>query len=62
VQKLHDAAVASLDNATFRDRLQSLGVELVAPEQRSPEYLSTFLREEIAKWAAPIKASGITVD
>lgn len=62
VQKLHDAAVAALDTPSFRDRLHSLGVEVVAPERRSPEYLASFLKDEIAKWTAPIKASGITVD
>jgi tripartite-type tricarboxylate transporter receptor subunit TctC len=62
VQKLHDAAVASLDTPSFRDRLHSLGVEVVAPERRSPEYLASFLKDEIAKWTVPIKASGITVD
>jgi tripartite-type tricarboxylate transporter receptor subunit TctC len=62
VQKLHDVAVASLDTPSFRDRLHSLGVEVVAPERRSPEYLASFLKDEIAKWTAPIKASGITVD
>ena len=62
VQKLHDAAIASLDTPSFRNRLHSLGVEVVAPERRSPEYLASFLKDEIAKWTAPIKASGITVD
>jgi tripartite-type tricarboxylate transporter receptor subunit TctC len=62
VQRLHGAAVAALDTPPFRDRLYSLGVELVAPERRSPEYLAGFLKDEIAKWAAPIKASGTTAD
>jgi tripartite-type tricarboxylate transporter receptor subunit TctC len=62
VQRLHGAAVAALDTPSFRDRLHSLGVELVAPERRSPEYLAGFLKDEIAKWAAPIKASGTTAD
>jgi tripartite-type tricarboxylate transporter receptor subunit TctC len=62
VQKLHDAAVAALDTSSFKDQLHSLGVEIVAPEQRSPDYLAGFLKNEIAKWAGPIKASGITVD
>jgi tripartite-type tricarboxylate transporter receptor subunit TctC len=60
VQKLHDTAVAALDTPSFRDRLQSLGVEVVAPERRSPKYLAGFLKDEIVKWTAPIKASGIT--
>ena len=62
VQKLHAAAVAALDTPSFRDRLHRLGVEVVAPERRSPEYLARFLKDEIAKWTAPIKASGVTVD
>jgi tripartite-type tricarboxylate transporter receptor subunit TctC len=62
VHKLHDAAVAVLDAPSFRDRLHSLGVEVVAPDRRSPEYLAGFLKDDIAKWTAPIKASGITED
>src|SRR5262249_26049351 len=62
VQKLNQAAAAALDTPSFRDRLQSLGVAVVAPERRSPEYLGRFLKDDIAKWTAPIKASGITAD
>ena len=62
VRKLHDVAVAALDTPSFRDRLQGLGVEVVAPERRGPDYLARFLKDDIAKWTAPIKASGITVD
>lgn len=61
-QKLHDAASTALDMPSFRDRLQSLGVEPVPPEQRSANYLAGFLKDEIAKWAVPIKASGFTAD
>ncbi len=62
VQKFNNAAVAALEMSSFRERLQALGVEVVGPERRSPEYLADFLKDEIAKWAAPIKASGVTVD
>jgi tripartite-type tricarboxylate transporter receptor subunit TctC len=62
VQKLHTAAVTALDTPSFRDRLHSQGVEVVAPERRSPEYLARFLKDDIAKWTGPIKASGITAD
>lgn len=62
VQKLHDTALAALDMRSFRDRLRDLGVEVVAPERRSPEYLANFLKDDIAKWTAPIKASGITAE
>jgi tripartite-type tricarboxylate transporter receptor subunit TctC len=62
VQKLHDTAIAALDMPSFRDRLRGLGVEVVGPERRSPDYLARFLKDDIAKWAVPIKASGITVE
>ena len=62
VQKLRDVAAMALDTPSFRDRLKSLGVEVVASEHRSPEYLAGFLKDEIAKWTAPIKATGITVE
>jgi tripartite-type tricarboxylate transporter receptor subunit TctC len=62
VQKLRDVSAAALDTPSFRDRLNGLGVEVVASESRSPEYLARFLKDEIAKWAAPIKATGITVE
>jgi len=62
VQKLYAAALAALDTPSFRDRLRDLGVEAVAPERRSPDYLARFLRDDIAKWTVTIKASGIAVD
>jgi tripartite-type tricarboxylate transporter receptor subunit TctC len=62
VQKLRDAAAAALDTPSFRDRLNGLGVEIVASNRRSPEYLARFLKDEISKWTAPIKATGITVE
>jgi tripartite-type tricarboxylate transporter receptor subunit TctC len=62
MQSLHAAANAVLDAPSFRDRLLSLGVEIVAPERRSPDYLASFLKDEIVKWAATIKAAGVTAD
>jgi tripartite-type tricarboxylate transporter receptor subunit TctC len=62
VQKLHEAAGAALDEPAFRARLQELGVDPVASERRSPEYLAGYLKDDIAKWTAPIKASGATIN
>ena len=61
VKKLHDAAVAAMDTPAVKDRLQGLGATIVASDRRSPEYLGSFVKSEIAKWAAPIKASGVSV-
>ena len=62
VRKLHDAAVAALETPALRDRLRNLGVEIVAPQRRSSEYLTRFIGEEFAKWSVPIRASGITAN
>ena len=61
VQKLHRAATEALKYAVVRDWLRPLGVDIVAPERRSPEYLAGFLEDEIAQWTVPIKTSDITV-
>jgi tripartite-type tricarboxylate transporter receptor subunit TctC len=62
IDKLHESAVAALETPDLRDRLSEIGVEVVAPERRSPEYLARFVASEIEKWAVPIKASGISVE
>jgi hypothetical protein len=46
----------------LRKRLEELGLEIVPPERRTPEYLAKFLPEDIARWAKPIHAAGISVD
>jgi len=59
VQKLHDAAVATITTPAVVARLKETGSDVVAPERRSPEYLQKFVESEIEKWAAPIKAAGV---
>ena len=62
VQKLHDAVIRTLDTPSVQDRLKETGATVVAPEHRSPEYLQKFVESEIRKWAAVIKAAGISAD
>jgi len=62
VQKLHDAADAALEDTSFCARLLDLGVAPVALERRAPDYLADYLKNDIAKWTAPIKASGAAVN
>jgi tripartite-type tricarboxylate transporter receptor subunit TctC len=61
IQKLHDAINDAADAPEIRSRLEAYGAELVSPERRSPEYLQGFLKSEIKKWGAVIKAAGIIV-
>ena len=51
-----------MNNPATRERLQELGVTVVAAERTTPEYLRGFVKSEIEKWAAPIKSSGVTVE
>ena len=62
VHRLSSAASAALDTPAVRARIEGLGINMVAPQERTPEYLSEFLPAEIKKWAAPIKASGVSID
>jgi tripartite-type tricarboxylate transporter receptor subunit TctC len=62
VKKLNDAAVAAMKTPTVRERLDALGIVAVSDDRTTAEYLGTFVKSEIEKWAAPIKASGVTVD
>ena len=62
VKKLNDAAVEAMKTPAVRERLQGLGAQIVADDRATPQYLGQFLKSEIEKWAAPIKASGVSVD
>ena len=62
VRRLQAGAVATLDTPFVQERLKEVGVTVVAPERRSPEYLKSFLNNEIEKWAVTIKASGVSLD
>jgi tripartite-type tricarboxylate transporter receptor subunit TctC len=58
VGKLHDAIVTVMNNPAFSQRLDALGLAVVAPNRRSADYLGKFVASEIDKWAGPIRASG----
>ena len=62
VTRLREATVEAMNTLAVRERLQGFGATLVSPERTTPEYLAGFVRSEIEKWAAPIRASGVTVE
>ena len=62
VKKLHDATVEAMKTPSVRERLEALGAVVVPEERATPEYLGQYVKSEIDKWAAPIKASGVTVE
>lgn len=62
VQKLYQATNHTLSTPVVLDRLKKAGVSAIAPELRTPEYLSKFVGSEVDNWATQIKASGITIE
>jgi tripartite-type tricarboxylate transporter receptor subunit TctC len=62
VKKLNEAVIEAMDSPAVRGRLHDLGVTLVPPERRTPDYLQKFVVSEIEKWAGLIKAAGISMD
>jgi tripartite-type tricarboxylate transporter receptor subunit TctC len=61
-QKLQRAIAAAENLPSVQERLKEIGAGSITPERQTPEYLTEFVEHEIAKWAAPIRASGIIVD
>jgi tripartite-type tricarboxylate transporter receptor subunit TctC len=62
VHQLNRATVEAMHTQSVRDRMEAIGTDLVAPDRTTPDYLRHFVSSEIKKWAAPIKASGVSVD
>jgi tripartite-type tricarboxylate transporter receptor subunit TctC len=62
VAKLSDAILAAIKTPAVRTRMAELGAAVVTEDRATPKYLGEFVKSEIEKWAAPIKASGVTVE
>ena len=62
MRRLAKATSDVLDLPWVRERLEGLGLNVPAPERRTPEYLAQLVASELEKWAAPVKASGIGAD
>jgi tripartite-type tricarboxylate transporter receptor subunit TctC len=62
VQKLNDATVTAMNTSSVQQQLKELGVTVVAPERRSPEYLQKFVESEIEKWAPTIRSANVKAD
>jgi tripartite-type tricarboxylate transporter receptor subunit TctC len=62
VNKLNSAMVQAMKTPAVREALSKAGAEVVSDDRSTPQYLGQFTKSEIEKWAAPIKASGVSVD
>ena len=62
VRRLAKVTSDVLDMPWVRERLLGLGLNVPAPERRTPEYLAKLVPRELEKWAAPVRASGAGAD
>jgi tripartite-type tricarboxylate transporter receptor subunit TctC len=62
VTKLNHAMVETMKTPAVREKLDAVGLKLVSEERTTPSYLDRFIQSEIEKWAALIRASGISID
>jgi tripartite-type tricarboxylate transporter receptor subunit TctC len=62
VRRLQHATREAMNTATVREKLEKLGATVAPLEHMTPEHLGMLVRRELQKWAAPIKASGVSVD
>jgi tripartite-type tricarboxylate transporter receptor subunit TctC len=58
--RLNAAVVDALADATVRQRLADLGMEIFPPDQQTPEVLSALHKAEAEKWWPIIKAANIS--
>jgi tripartite-type tricarboxylate transporter receptor subunit TctC len=59
VMRLHRATVEALKDAAVRKSLTDLGVDIVG---NTPEEFAAYIKAEIPKWTAIVKASGAKLD
>jgi tripartite-type tricarboxylate transporter receptor subunit TctC len=62
VRTMHKAMTTMIEDPAIRKRLEALGLEILPPAQRTPEYLAKYLPQEVARWRKVIVAAGIPIE
>ena len=62
IRKLRDATVEAMKTPAVREKLEAAGLRIATDDQTVPDYLGRFVQSETTKWAATIKAGGISID
>lgn len=59
VSKLNKALNIMIERPDVKKRMAELGLEILPPEQRTPEYMAEFLPKDIERWGKVIKEAGL---
>ena len=59
VNRLARAANDAVETPAVVEHLAKVGVTIAPKERRTREFLTKYIPAEIARWAPPIKASGV---
>jgi tripartite-type tricarboxylate transporter receptor subunit TctC len=62
VAKLNDALDKALDDQATRKRLLDLGGVIPDKAGRTPQYLASYVAQEVARWTPVLKAAGVTAE
>jgi len=62
IDKASKAVETMINKPDIRTKMESLGLEILPPEQRTPAYLAQFLKQDIERWGKVIKDAGISVE
>jgi tripartite-type tricarboxylate transporter receptor subunit TctC len=62
VRRFNKAMNTMIEEPAMRKRLEELGLEILPPEQRTPEHLAKYLPEEVERWKKVIIAAGIPIE
>jgi len=62
VDKMHQAIETMISKPEMREKLESLGLEILPRDQRTPAYLAQFLKQDVDRWGKVIRAASISMD
>jgi tripartite-type tricarboxylate transporter receptor subunit TctC len=62
VDKMHAAIEKMIARPDIRQKLESLGLEILPPEQRTTAHFVQYVKQDIERWGKVIKAAGISVE
>ncbi len=62
VDKMQKAIETMIARPEIRQKMESLGLEILPPKQRTPAYLAQFLKTDVERWGKVIKDADISVE